>query len=163
MRLPLILSLMPLAFAGPILTVSPISDLSITELRDSFKEKHSSARHRAIDLMKPRGTPAVAVVGGTVIKLHSSKRGGTSIYLFDDAQVYCYYYAHLDSYADDLHEGQHVAPGDVLGYVGSTGNAKYTAPHLHFAIYKLWPQKHWWQGTAINPYPKLKQLLQAAD
>ena len=66
--------------------------------------------------------------------------------------MYCYYYAHLDQYADRLHDGQDVVRGEVIGYVGTTGNAPPNTPHLHFAVFKLGPDKHWWQGTPIDPY-----------
>ncbi len=118
-----------------------------------------TVRHEAIDIMAPRGTPARAVVSGVIAKLFLSKPGGNTVYLFDERQEFCYYYAHLDRYAASLHEGQHVAPGEVIGYVGSTGNASPAAPHLHFTIYRLGPAKHWWQGTAINPYPYLRHLV----
>src|SRR5712671_3945963 len=72
---------------------------------------------------------------------------------------YCYYYAHLDHYADGLYEGMHVSRGTVIGYVGSTGNASPAVPHLHFAIYQLGPDKRWWTGTPVNPYPVLIRLL----
>jgi murein DD-endopeptidase MepM/ murein hydrolase activator NlpD len=66
--------------------------------------------------------------------------------------MFSYYYAHLDRYADGLHEGQHVRRGAVIGYVGSTGNAAEDAPHLHFAIFQLNADRKWWEGTPINPY-----------
>jgi murein DD-endopeptidase MepM/ murein hydrolase activator NlpD len=86
-----------------------------------------------------------------VEKLFTSKRGGLTIYLFDPAGVYCYYYAHLDHYAD-IGEGQHVRRGQVIGYVGTTGNAPPNTPHLHFAVFKLGPEKRWWQGTPLDPF-----------
>ena len=70
--------------------------------------------------------------------------------------MFTYYYAHLDRYAADLREGQQVRRGDVIGYVGSTGNASPNAPHLHFAIFRLTPERQWWKGEPINPYPVLK-------
>ena len=80
------------------------------------------------------------------------QRGSLTIYLFDPAGVYCYYYAHLGQYADRLHDGQDVVRGEVIGYVGTTGNAPPNTPHLHFAVFKLGPERHWWQGTPIDPY-----------
>jgi murein DD-endopeptidase MepM/ murein hydrolase activator NlpD len=105
--------------------------------------------------MSPRGTPVLAVTDGKIQKLFLSKPGGNTIYQFDEDGIYCYYYAHLDRYASGLHEGQRVKRGDVIGYVGSTGDAKAEAPHLHIAVFLLGPEKHWWQGTPINPYPLL--------
>ena len=72
--------------------------------------------------------------------------------------MFCYYYAHLERYARGLAEGMSVKRGDVIGYVGTTGNAPPQTPHLHFAIFRLGPEKHWWQGTPIDPYPVLMKL-----
>jgi murein DD-endopeptidase MepM/ murein hydrolase activator NlpD len=105
--------------------------------------------------MAPRGTPVLAAVDGTVEKLFESVPGGLTIYEFDRERTHAYYYAHLDRYAAGLAEGQALRQGDVIGYVGSTGNAAEDAPHLHFAIFVLGPEKRWWQGTAIDPYPLL--------
>ena len=133
----------------------PISGLALADLRDSFDEIHNGHRHEAIDIMEPRGTPVHAVVSGTIRKLFLSKPGGNTIYEFDETSVYCYYYAHLDRYADGLREGQRVERGDVIGFVGSTGDADARSPHLHLAIVDLGPEKQWWKGTAIDPYPDL--------
>ena len=92
---------------------------------------------------------------GEIVKLFYSVRGGKTIYQFDRSGRYCYYYAHLDSYARGLAEKQQVRRGQVIGYVGSTGNADADAPHLHFAIFRLGPEQRWWQGTPIDPYPVL--------
>ena len=135
---------------------APIHGLQLKDLRDTFNEGRAGHPHEAIDIMAPRGTPVYAVVPGTIRKLFLSKPGGNTIYLFDDAAVYCYYYAHLDRYADQVHEGMHVARGDLIGYVGSTGDASPTAPHLHFTIFELGPEKQWWKGKAINPFPLLQ-------
>jgi peptidoglycan LD-endopeptidase LytH len=97
----------------------------------------------------------IAVDDGKVKKLFLSVRGGLTVYQFDTAETYCYYYAHLDRYAEDLREGQFLKRGDRIGYVGTTGDAAADSPHLHFAIFKLGPEKHWWQGAPINPYPIL--------
>jgi peptidoglycan LD-endopeptidase LytH len=128
-------------------------------LRDNFEEIHNGHRHEAIDIIKPNGTPVRAVVDGTIRKLFVSKAGGNTIYEYDEASNYCYYYAHLDHHADGLYEGMHVSPGTVIGYVGSTGNASPLAPHLHFAIYQLGPDKRWWKGTPVDPYPMLIRLV----
>jgi murein DD-endopeptidase MepM/ murein hydrolase activator NlpD len=94
-----------------------------------------------------------AVEDGRIQKLFTSKPGGLTIYEFDPTETFTYYYAHLDRYAEDLREGQMVKRGDVIGYVGSTGNASPDAPHLHFAIFRLTPERQWWKGEPINPYP----------
>ena len=99
--------------------------------------------------------PVLAVEDGEIVKLFYSVRGGKTIYQFDRSGRYCYYYAHLDRYAGGLAEKQRVSQGEVIGYVGSTGNAKADAPHLHLAIFKLTPEQRWWEGTPIDPYPAL--------
>ena len=114
--------------------------------------------HEATDILATRGAPVVAVEDGIIQKLFLSKPGGITIYEFDRAGVFCYYYAHLERYARGLAEGMSVKRGDVIGYVGTTGNAPPQTPHLHFAIFKLGPEKQWWKGTAIDPYPVLKKL-----
>ena len=96
-----------------------------------------------------------AAADGTVAKLFTSVPGGLTIYEFDPTGTYAYYYAHLDRYAPGLVEGKVLRRGDVIAYVGSTGNASAEAPHLHFAIFVLGPEKQWWKGTAIDPYPLL--------
>jgi len=136
--------------------VMPVQGARAADLRDSFEEARGSGRrHEAIDIPAPRGTPVVAAVDGSIEKLFTSKPGGLTVYEFDRDRGYCYYYAHLDRYAEDLKEKQLVRRGDRLGYVGSTGDASAEAPHLHFAIFRLGPEKQWWVGTPVNPYPFL--------
>lgn len=105
--------------------------------------------------MSPRGTPVVAVEDGRVAKLFLSKPGGITLYQFDPGERYAYYYAHMDGYAPGITEGMQLKRGDVIGYVGSRGNAAPNAPHLHFAIFRLGPERQWWKGEAVNPYPYL--------
>jgi murein DD-endopeptidase MepM/ murein hydrolase activator NlpD len=140
----------------------PIAGLRKSDLYDTFSQERAAGerRHEATDIMAPRGTPVLAVDGGTIAKLFNSKQGGLTIYQFDLAEKYCYYYAHLDRYADGLRDGMHVKVGDTIGYVGSTGNASPSAPHLHFAIFELGEDKKWWEGKPINPYPILIRSLE---
>jgi peptidoglycan LD-endopeptidase LytH len=133
----------------------PIGGLALANLRDMFQEVHNGHAHEAIDILEPRGTPVHAVVSGTIRKLFLSKPGGNTIYEFDEMGVYCYYYAHLEGYAEGLREGMRVERGEIIGFVGSTGNADPSAPHLHFAIFELGPDRLWWKGKAIDPYPGL--------
>ncbi len=133
----------------------PITGLTAADMRDTFAEVHFGHPHEAIDLPSPKGTPVHAVVSGTIRKLFLSKPGGNTIYEFDDSGVYCYYYAHLDRYAEGLREGMRVDRGEVIGFVGSTGDADPSSPHLHFAIFELGAEKEWWKGKALNPYPAL--------
>jgi murein DD-endopeptidase MepM/ murein hydrolase activator NlpD len=125
-------------------------------LNDTFSDNRDGHAHEALDIMARRGTPVVAAAEGNVVKLFNSKQGGLTVYQFDDSQTYCYYYAHLDRYAQGLREGVLLRPGDVLGYVGSSGNASPGAPHLHFAVFRLGPEKEWWVGTAIDPLPLIR-------
>lgn len=134
----------------------PVSGVQRSQLTDTFTDARGGGRiHDAMDIMAPKGTPVLAVADGKIAKLFDSKQGGLTIYQFDTAEIHAYYYAHLDSYAPNIKEGDMIMRGDVIGYVGSTGNANPAAPHLHFAIFVLGPEKKWWQGTPINPYPLL--------
>jgi murein DD-endopeptidase MepM/ murein hydrolase activator NlpD len=135
--------------------VIPVSGVAKAALRDDFDNIHSGHPHHAIDILAPRGTAVLAAVDGTIRKLFDSRAGGITIYEFDVANERSYYYAHLDSYAANVVEGMRVRQGDVIGYVGTTGNAPANTPHLHFAITILPPDKAWSKGDAIDPYPIL--------
>jgi len=135
----------------------PVQGVQPQDLADTFSQARSQGRrHDAIDILAPAGTPVLAVEDGRIAKLFLSKPGGITIYQFDPCEQYSYYYAHLERYADGLHEGQQVRRGQVIGYVGSSGNASAQAPHLHFAIARLPADKAWWKGEAINPHPVLR-------
>lgn len=136
----------------------PVQGITTAELLDTYSDARGEGRsHDAIDIMAPTGRPVRAVADGRIAKLFASVPGGLTIYQFDADEQLAYYYAHLDRYADDLEEGATVRRGDVIGYVGATGNANKDAPHLHFAIFVLGPEKRWWQGTPVNPYPVLRR------
>lgn len=132
----------------------PLDGAKIGAMEGGFAESRRGEPrgHEAVDLLAPRNTPVRAVEDGKIAKLFFSKAGGNTIYQFDPGERFCYYYAHLDHYESGLHDGQLVAKGDVIGYVGTTGNAPPTTPHLHFAILQLGSDKRWWHGTAIDPY-----------
>jgi murein DD-endopeptidase MepM/ murein hydrolase activator NlpD len=131
----------------------PVDGVSEHDLRDTFgAPRTGEPPHDAIDILAPRGTAVLAVEGGTIEKLFTSVRGGLTIYEFDPTRTYAYYYAHLDRYAPRLVEHAVVRRGALIGFVGTTGNAPKDTPHLHFSIFVLTPAKHWWQGTAIDPY-----------
>ena len=137
----------------------PVASVSAAQLSDTYTQSRAAGRpHEALDIMAPRGTPVLAVENGRVAKLFLSKPGGITLYQFDPHAEFAYYYAHLDRYADGLTEGAPLVRGQVVGYVGSTGNASLDAPHLHFAVFKLGPERQWWKGTALNPF-----LLWRAD
>jgi murein DD-endopeptidase MepM/ murein hydrolase activator NlpD len=135
----------------------PVQGVTATQLTDTFDDTRGTGRiHEALDIMAPAGTPVLAVADGPVAKLFDSKAGGLTIYQFDPTGTYAYYYAHLQGYAPGLAEGRMLRRGEVIGYVGSTGNADPAAPHLHFAIFRLGPEKRWSEGTPVNPYPLLR-------
>jgi murein DD-endopeptidase MepM/ murein hydrolase activator NlpD len=133
--------------------VMPVQGVDVKRLTDTFKDLRDGRQHEALDIAAARGTPVMAAVEGNVVKLFHSKEGGTTVYQFDDSRNYCYYYAHLDRYAPGLKEGTLLRQGEVLGYVGATGNARADAPHLHFAVFRLGPEKQWWKGVALDPLP----------
>ena len=134
----------------------PVQGKVASDLADTFTDARSEGRlHDAIDIMASAGTPVLAVSDGHVEKLFYSERGGLTIYQFDPQRKYAYYYAHLQGYVAGLAEKQPLKRGQMIGYVGSTGNASPDAPHLHFAIFVLGAERRWWEGTAINPYPLL--------
>jgi murein DD-endopeptidase MepM/ murein hydrolase activator NlpD len=135
----------------------PVEGVKANQLANTFEEKRGGQRiHEALDILAPRNTPVKAVEDGTIARLFESKAGGTTVYQFDPTEQFCYYYAHLERYADGLKEGDRVKKGQVLGYVGTSGNAPKDTPHLHFAVFKLTSAKHWWEGTPINPYDILR-------
>lgn len=138
---------------------APIEGLQAKDLSDTFSDVRGGGRHEASDIMEPTGTPVHALGQGNIVKLFNSKKGGLTIYQFDDAQKYCFYYAHLDKYAEGIREGMLVRPGQVIAYVGSTGDASAVGPHLHFAISLLDPDKKYWKGTPLDPYPVLQKVV----
>lgn len=148
----------PTATGGPSSPLLiPVVGIKAGQLVDTYSEARSEGRiHDGIDIMAPRGTKVVAVDDGAVVKLFSSDRGGLTVYQLDPTGKFIYYYAHLDSYAPGLGEGKQLRRGDPIGLVGSSGNASEAAPHLHFEVCELGPEKLWWKSTAINPCPLLR-------
>ena len=135
----------------------PVDGVRADQLTRQFSEERGgNRRHEALDILAPRNTPVRAVEDGTIARLFFSNAGGITIYQFDPSTTFCYYYAHLERYADGLREGQAVRKGQLLGYVGTSGNAPKNTPHLHFAIFRLTPEKRWWEGTPIDPYDVLR-------
>jgi murein DD-endopeptidase MepM/ murein hydrolase activator NlpD len=147
----------PPAVRAPVRRLAfPVQGFDRLRLRDNFDEARGSRRHEALDIMAPRGTPVVAVDDGRVAKLYRGAAGGLTVYQYDAAERHVFFYAHLDRYAAGLAEGDRLGRGQVIGYVGSTGNAPKHAPHLHFAMFELGPDRRWWKGRAINPYELLR-------
>src|SRR5262249_41137413 len=135
----------------------PVQGVDAEKLVRSYHDARSGGReHEALDILAPRNTPVVAVEDGSVAKLFFSKAGATTVYQFAPTRSYPYYYPHLERYADGLKEGEPIHRGQVIGYVGTSGNAPKNTPHLHFAVYRLTPEKRWWEGTPIDPYDILR-------
>jgi murein DD-endopeptidase MepM/ murein hydrolase activator NlpD len=133
--------------------VIPVAGVPADRLRDSYDDPRSGGRvHHAIDIMAPHRTPVLAAADGTVLKLHNSGAGGTTLYLLDRDGVTRYYYAHLDGYVAGIREGQEVFRGQVVAFVGDTGNAGRGNYHLHFSVAILGDPKRWWEGENVNPY-----------
>jgi murein DD-endopeptidase MepM/ murein hydrolase activator NlpD len=136
--------------------VIPVQGITPEQLVRTFTDARGSRTHEAIDILAPTGTPVVAIEDGRIARLFNSKAGGITIYQFDPTERFCYYYAHLDRYADGIRENDTVKRGQVIGYVGISGNAPKDTPHLHFAIFQLTEAKRWWEGTPLDPYDILR-------
>lgn len=134
---------------GPVI---PVAGVKPQDLVDSFDELRGTHRHNAIDIMAPRGTAVLSSDAGRVLKLHNSVPGGLTVYVADPTERFVLMYGHLDRYRPGLAEGMTVKKGEILGYVGSTGNANPAAPHLHFEITRSDNMKDWWKGTPLNPF-----------
>ena len=146
----------PEGFVGVLNLIIPVAGVRREQLIDTFSEARSEGRtHDAIDIPAPAGTSVLAAADGEITKLFHSDRGGTTIYQLSADRKVVFYYAHLQGYAANLQEGQYAHQGDVIAYVGDTGNAGPGNFHLHFSISILSDPKRYWEGTNINPYPIL--------
>jgi peptidoglycan LD-endopeptidase LytH len=130
----------------------PIDEATVESFKGGFAEPRGNRAHEAVDILAARNAPVHAVDSGTIAKLFVSKQGGNTIYQFDSDGRLCYYYAHLERYAPGLREGDAVSQGQVIGYVGTSGNAPPNTPHLHFAVFEVGPDHRWWNGRALDPY-----------
>lgn len=129
--------------------VCPVDGFSA--FTDTWGAARSGGRgHQGVDMLAARGTPTVAIESGMIRRMGNGGLGGITIWLTGQSGDE-YYYAHLDDWAPGLSVGQSVSVGELVGYVGSTGNASYSVPHLHFEF-------HPGGGPAINPYPLAKEL-----
>ena len=137
--------------------IVPVRGIDASKLYDTYDEQRGGGTrvHEALDIPAPRGTPVLSATGGRVLKLFKSQAGGNMVYAADSSERFILMYAHLDSYANGLAEGQPLHQGQILGAVGTTGNAPPNLPHLHFAIARSNDVKQWWKGVAVNPYPLL--------
>ncbi len=133
----------------------PVDGVQAKDLRDTFNEARDGGRtHRATDILAPRGTPVIAALSGQILRMSQSSLGGITLYLIDTEARYVYYYAHLANYSDQVTQGLKVEAGDVIGYVGTSGNAPSDTPHLHFQVMRLKEgQRDWWNGTAVDVRP----------
>jgi murein DD-endopeptidase MepM/ murein hydrolase activator NlpD len=145
-------------WVGPAGLAIPVQGVKPNQLVDTYTQARAGGArvHDALDIMAPEGTSVISASDGTVEKLfYSDGGGGITIYVRSPDLRWTYYYAHLQSYAPGLAEGQRVKRGQLIGRVGHTGNASAEGPHLHFAINRMQPGERWWQGSPINPYPLL--------
>lgn len=144
-----------LSALGAVLDV-PVEGVAREQLHDTYAELRGGTRpHEALDIPAPRGTPVLSATDGRVLKLFDSKAGGLMVYATDASEHFILLYGHLDRYADALADGARLERGQVIGFVGTTGNAPPETPHLHFAILRGRPNVAWWSGTPVNPYPLL--------
>ncbi|HEY0762144.1 MAG TPA: M23 family metallopeptidase [Pyrinomonadaceae bacterium] len=147
----------PANFVGRVNLIIPVAGVRPEQLVDTYADARSEGRtHDAIDIAAPAETPVLAATDGKILKLFQSDRGGTTIYQLSSNQELIFYYAHLSHYADGLTEGSIVKQGEVIAYVGDTGNAGAGNYHLHFSIALVTDPKRYWEGTNINPYPLLQ-------
>jgi len=146
------------SFIGTLKLVIPVVGVRRDQLLDTFADARSEGRvHDAIDIPAAAGTQVIAAADGEIIKLFQSDRGGTTIYQLSVDRKLVFYYAHLQRYADGIVAGKFVKQGEVIAYVGDTGNAGAGNFHLHFSIAVVADPKRYWEGTNINPYPLLRQ------
>ncbi|HEY0025427.1 MAG TPA: M23 family metallopeptidase [Longimicrobium sp.] len=134
----------------------PVAGVLRSELKDTYGAARSGGRsHKGVDIFAKQGTPVVAAAEGVIVKRDSNAVGGISVYQRGSDARTIYYYAHLHGYRPGLKEGDLVRPGDVIGYVGSTGNVS-GSPHLHFSIHTVTDPNRWWKGRDLNPYHLLR-------
>ena len=128
----------------------PVAGVKPRGLRDTWHGARSEGRkHEGIDIFAKRGTAVLSSTEGIVLRVGTNRLGGLVVWVLGPGGQR-HYYAHLDHYSD-VAPGMRVEPGRVLGFVGDTGNAKGTPPHLHYGVYEA--------GGAINPYPLLRSDL----
>jgi murein DD-endopeptidase MepM/ murein hydrolase activator NlpD len=136
----------------------PVAGIGPAAVRDSYDAPRGSQRHEALDIPAPRGTPVLAADAGTILRLRKNQAGGITVYQLDDAERFVYYYAHLDGYRAGLAEGMRIRQGEVIGYVGTTGNAPANVPHLHFQVMRYAGNGRYSGGEPMNPLPYLVRV-----
>jgi peptidoglycan LD-endopeptidase LytH len=128
----------------------PVDGIRVSQVPDTFGARRGERAHNAHDIMAKRGTPVLSADDGRIIRFATSSAGGTTIYATDPDERLVYYYAHLDRYENGIKAGAVLHKGDVIGYVGSTGNASASAPHLHFQVAELIDMSRHWEGVPID-------------
>jgi murein DD-endopeptidase MepM/ murein hydrolase activator NlpD len=131
----------------------PVKGIRARRIPDSFDDPRGGRRHNAVDILAPRGTPVLSADEGRIYRLRRNAAGGITVYAVDPEERFVYYYAHLDRYRDGLKEGMRLAKGEVIGYVGTTGNAPPDTPHLHFQVMRLTAAARYWDGVPVDPKP----------
>ncbi|MEP9401145.1 M23 family metallopeptidase [Sphingomonas sp. VNH70] len=150
--------------AAPGQLLVPVRGVDPAALRGSWGEVRGDGTrgHTGTDIMAPLGTPVVAAADGVVEKrFFSPGGGGITLYVRAPDRRLSYYYAHLAGYAAGSEEGRGVRAGQVIGYVGDSGNAGRGNTHLHFGIERTDPAAPWYRGQAIDPYPLLARGARA--
>lgn len=138
---------MPLKSKLPI----PVQNIRAKQLSDTWGASRSQGRrHEGIDIMAPRGTKVYSTTDGLIADLRDNNLGGKVIWVLGPSGSW-HYYAHLNEHKRGLSVGDFVKKGDLIGYVGNTGNARHTAPHLHYGIYLAGKGR-----GAVNPFPYLR-------
>lgn len=136
--------------------IMPVEGVTPDALVDTFGQiRGPDRRHEAIDIPAPRGTRVVAVTDGEILRLTDHDSGGISLYLLAPDGQTMFYYAHLQKYADGVMAGLHVRQGDVIGYVGDTGNPSPGRYHLHFEVMTAPDPRQYHAAQPRNPYPLL--------
>lgn len=134
----------------------PVQGFSRRQLRDTYSAPRSGGRaHLALDVMARKGTRVLSADDGTVLRVTENALGGKVVYVVDPHGRFVHYYAHLDKWVYPLREGQSVKRGELLGSVGTTGNAPKDAPHLHYQLMRITDPKRPWEGPPVNPLPYL--------
>lgn len=137
------------------LLIVPVEGVTKAQLRDTYAESRGTRVHEALDIPAPRGTAVLSAADGKLMRLFDSKTGGLMVYAADPSDRFVLLYGHLDRYAANLKDGMALKQGQVIGYVGTTGNAPPGTPHLHFGILRGKPSVSWSRGVAVNPYELL--------
>ncbi len=135
----------------------PVDGVTPDKVPDTYNAPRAAGTHRALDILAPRGTPVLSADAGRIYRLRSNASGGITIYATDQGEQFIYYYAHLDRYREGLAEGDALEAGDVIGYVGTTGNAPPNVPHLHFQVMRFRHDGKYWDGEPINPHAYLER------